>query len=432
MPDSKTIRIARVSSNFEREPLIRPFGFKGGAMTEIWQTAALVESDNGIRRIGLGTQNVLWSDAQVFASHSEGDGNALMYALTAYALKRIAGRSFTSPMEVLDSLLPEVHAHGKQITGREGLRMTFALNALVPVDNALWLLYAAENGISTFDELIPAACKPALSHRHRQVAGIPLMAYHIPIQEIQAAVDEGYFFLKIKIGQSGAQEEMLVKDMERLSAIHAALGTAQTPHTRDGKLPYYFDANGRYETKETLLRLLDHARKVGAFDQIALIEEPFPEEADIDVADLPVRVAADESAHTDADAVKRIEMGYSAIALKPIAKTLSMTLKMARAAHERRVPCFCADLTVNPILVEWNKNVAARLAPLPGMGLGLMETNGHQNYAHWQTMRTYHPDPNAPWAGCRRGVFELTDDYYARSGGIFTPSPHYEDAFAAT
>ena len=41
----KTIRISRVSANFEREPLIRPFGFKGGYMTEIWQSMAYLESD---------------------------------------------------------------------------------------------------------------------------------------------------------------------------------------------------------------------------------------------------------------------------------------------------------------------------------------------------------------------------------------------------
>ena len=36
----KKITIQSVDSNFEREPLIKPFGFKGGYITEIWQTAA--------------------------------------------------------------------------------------------------------------------------------------------------------------------------------------------------------------------------------------------------------------------------------------------------------------------------------------------------------------------------------------------------------
>jgi L-alanine-DL-glutamate epimerase-like enolase superfamily enzyme len=235
--------------------------------------------------------------------------------------------------------------------------------------------------------------------------------------------------MKIKIGQPGTQAEMLEKDMARISAIHAAIGDARTPNTANGKLPYYFDANGRYESKDTLLRLLDHTRAIGAFDQIALIEEPFPEELEIDIRDIPARVAADESAHTDRDALARIQMGYTAIALKPIAKTFSMSLKIAQLAHEHGVPCFCADLTVSPLLVEWNKNVAARLAPFPGLGLGLLETNGHQNYRNWDTMRGYLPHADAPWTRTQRGVFELDADYYAQSGAVFQPSPHYEAMF---
>ncbi|MBI5690039.1 MAG: L-alanine-DL-glutamate epimerase [Verrucomicrobia bacterium] len=429
MTSPQPITIARVGANFEREPLIRPFGFKGGYQSEIWQSAALLESAAGRRGIGLCTQGVLWSDAQVFAAHSESGGNALMYAVTEWAVQRLKGRTFTDPVALLDEIRHEVYAYARTITGHAGLRETFALNALVGVDFAAWLLYAAENGITRFDDLIPAGYRPALATRHAKIASIPLMAYAVPIDEIKAAVDQGYFFMKIKIGQPGTQAEMLEKDKARLSAIHAAIGGARTPYSASGKLPYYFDANGRYESKETLCRLLDHARAIGAFDQIALIEEPFPEELEIDISDLPVRVAADESAHTDADALKRIQMGYKAIALKPIAKTFSMSLKIAQLAHERGVPCFCADLTVSPLLVEWNKNVAARLAAFPGLGLGLVETNGHQNYRNWEAMRRHHPAPEAPWARTTRGVFELDADYYAQSGGVFAVSPHYAAMF---
>ena len=423
----KAVTITAVDSNFEREPLIRPFGFKGGYMSEIWQTMAMMQSSSGMEKVGLCTQSVLWSDASVFASHSEAAGNALMYNISERALQICMGRTFESPVDLLEDILEEVYKYGKAITGNPNLRKTFALNALVGVDNAAWLLHAAENGITNFDDLIPGAFRPALSHHHQQVASIPLMAYSIPISEIEEAVEEGYFFMKIKIGQPGTQEEMLQKDMERLSAIHKAIGHRQTPWSENGKLPYYFDANGRYEKKETLLRLLDHARKIGAFDQIAVIEEPFPEELEIEVGDLGLRIAADESAHTDEDAIRRIEMGYSAIALKAIAKTLSMTMKIARAAHERGVPCFCADLTVNPILVEWNKAIACRLAPFPGLGLGLLETNGHQNYKNWDTMVGYHPYPEAEWRKTREGVFNLDGDYYEKSGGIFAPSSHYQE-----
>jgi L-alanine-DL-glutamate epimerase-like enolase superfamily enzyme len=431
-PVPKKIKISKVSANFEREPLIRPFGFKGGYMSEIWQSASYMASDSGNHSIGLCTQSVLWSDASVFAKHSESGGNALMYAMTEKAMQMIDGQSFSSPVDLLDMLYPMVYEYGKKITSNPNLRKTFALNALVGLDNAAWLLYAKENNITTFDGLIPDEYKPAFSHKHKNAAGIPLFAYTIPIKEIKEATDQGYFFMKIKIGQPGTQEEMLEKDKARLTAIHKAIGNVKTEYSKDGKLPYYFDANGRYEKKETLLRLLDHARKIGAFDQIAIIEEPFAEEIEIDVSDIPVRLAADESAHTEADAIKRIEMGYKAMALKAIAKTLSMTMKIAKAAHERNIPCFCADLTVNPILIEWNKNVAARLGSFPGIGnLGLVESNGHQNYKNWDTMMSYHPQKDAPWVKVNKGVYELNDDFYKNGGGIFDPIPHYENMFSS-
>lgn len=427
--DMKTITINKVNSNFEREPLIRPFGFKGGYMTEIWQTASWIESDSGISKIGLCTQNVLWSDASVFTKYSESGGNALMYAMNEYALQIIKGRSFTDPVDFLDQIWKEVLAYGRTITGNDNLRETFALNALVGVDNAIWMLYAHENGLQNFDEMIPSKWRPAVSHKNKIVASIPLMAYSIPVNEIKQAVEDGYFFMKIKIGQPGTQDEMLEKDKTRLTEIHKAIGHYTTKHTKSGKLPYYFDANGRYEKKETLLKLIDHAKKIGAYDQIAIIEEPFPEELKIDVSDIPVRLAADESAHTDTDAKERLDMGYKAIALKAIAKTLSMTLKIANVARQNDVPCFCADLTVNPILIDWNKNVAARLDPFPGLGAGLLETNGHQNYKNWKTMEEYHPYTNAEWRKTADGVFNLDKDFYEKSGGILTDSDHYTEMF---
>ncbi len=425
----KKIIIEATDSNFEREPLIRPFGFKGGYMSEIWQTAAWLKSSSGIGKVGLCSQSVLWSDAKVFQNFSESGGNSMMYGMTEYALKLLKGNSYTSPVEVLEDILDEVYTYGKKITDNPDLRKTFALNSLVGIDNALWMLYAAENGINNFDDLIPEVYLPALQHHHKTVASIPLMAYSIPVSEIKEAADEGYFFMKIKIGQPGTQQEMLEKDKARLSEIHKAIGHYKSEHTKDGKLPYYFDANGRYEKKETLMKLIDHAKKIGAFEQIAIIEEPFPEEAEIDVSDIPVRLAADESAHTDKDALVRIQMGYKAIALKAIAKTLSMTMKIAGVAKKNDVPCFCADLTVNPILIDWNKNIAARLDPFPGLGTGLLETNGHQNYKNWQTMESYHPCKDANWRKTNDGVFQLDDDFYEKNGGVLMDSEHYQNMF---
>lgn len=423
------ITIKNISANFEREPLIRPFGFKGGYMREIWQTVAGLESANGIRTVGLNSQSILWSDADVFAAHTESAGNSLMFAMTEFALQRAKGKSFETPLDLLDQLLPEVWEYGKRITGKPDLRLTFALNALVGVDAAAWILYARENGFKSFDEMIPERFRPVLSYRHRQIASIPLMAYAIPMEEIVRHVNEGYFFMKVKIGSDpdhdGDREKMLQWDMQRISAIHEAIGNRTTPYTENGKIPYYFDANGRYDSKERLQRFLDHCKKIGAFDQIAVVEEPFPENYKAYVGDLGVRVAADESAHCDDDVKERIELGYGAIALKPIAKTLSMTLKIAEVAHKAHVPMFCADLTVGPIQVDWNKSFAARIAPLPGIKVGVVETNGHQNYKRWETLCGYHPRAHAPWTNVTNGCFTLGDDFFNESAGILQDSEHY-------
>ncbi len=95
----------------------------------------------------------------------------------------------------------------------------------------------------------------------------------------------------------------------------------------------------------------DYAYSIGAIDRIALLEEPFAEDTDIYVDDIPVRVAADETVHSDIDVLKRIELGYTAIALKPIAKTLSMSFKMVKLAHDHDVPCYYADLKVNSVKI---------------------------------------------------------------------------------
>ena len=423
------IRVTKTNSGFEIEPFLSPFGFKGGYGHAAWQAIALMDSENGHRGIGLGTQGTLWSDARVFAENSEAAGNSLMYLMTAHALKSAEGMSFESPLDLLDKLLPVTYEYGRKITENNNLRLTFALNALVPVDNAAWQLYCAENEIPGFDEMIPDDIRPALSYKHRKLACIPLMTYGVPLDDIVKAVEEGYFFLKIKIGsdpdKDGDLDKMLEWDKERLSAIHAAVKNREIPHTEDGRIPYYLDANGRYDSKDRLMRLLDHAEKIGALERIMIVEEPFPEEYETDVRDIPVRLAADESAHSDKDALKRIEMGYGAIALKPIAKTMSMSLRIAKIAHGRGIPCFCADLTVNPILVDWNKNVAARLAPLPGMKVGVLESNGHQNYRNWERMKSYHPRCGASWMEVVDGLFHLDDDFYSCSGGISDLSEHY-------
>ena len=416
----KRITIAETRADFSPEPLVRPFGFKGGSLTELWQTYVRLATADCAGE-GLGVQSCLWSDAAVFAAFPEKAANELMFAVTKHASEIAKGMEFESPHRLLEAVYPEALAYARKVTGRgTSLRQTFVLNALVPFDFAAWTLYAHENGFAGYDEMLPDEFRAAQSARHARCASIPLVSYGVSMDEVRTLADSGYFFLKVKIGHPGAQDEMLAKDCARVAAIHEAVRHMETPLTECGHPLYYLDANGRYERKETLLRLIDHLDRIGALERTAIIEEPFDETNEQDVSDVPARIAADESAHTVEDAERRMDMGYRAMALKPIAKTLSVSLAVAAAAKRRGVPCFCADLTVSPPMVEWNKAVAARLDAFPGIsGLGLVESNGEQNYVNWAAMRAALRRPDAEWTKVRNGVYELAADYWACGGDLF-------------
>ncbi|NLD88017.1 MAG: L-alanine-DL-glutamate epimerase, partial [Clostridiales bacterium] len=422
------ITIKKAVADFIREPLLSPFGFKGGHVSEIWQSVVRLES-NSYKSLGLGIQSVLWSDAGVFAGNCPAGGNAIMFAMTCHAAKLLKGMTFENPGELLDRLLPPVLEYGKLISGFPSMRMTFALNALVPIDLAAWVLYARENKLDNFDDIIPDYASSAMTHRHSALSKIPLITYGLGREDIEKILSEGSFVLKIKIGSDpdgdGDVKKMLSWDKSRLSLIHELADKYSTEHTDSGKIAYYLDANGRYPDKNTLLRLLDHADKIGALDRIVLLEEPFDELNEVPVHDVPLRLASDESAHCADDAVRRIELGYSAIALKPIAKTLSMSFRILREAYERNVPCFCADLTVTPIMLEWNKSFASRLSPLPGLRTGVVESNGDQNYVRWEELCSYHPLKGASYITPVGGAFRLGDEFYRDSGGIFLDSEYY-------
>jgi len=76
--------------------------------------------------------------------------------------------------------------------------------------------------------------------------------------------------------------------------------------------------------------------------------------------------------------------------------------------------------------VDFNKNVAARIDPLPGMKIGVLESNGAQNYTNWDILRSYHPMfGNASFMDPVKGIYEMGDDFYETSGGIFMDSPYY-------
>lgn len=424
-------KIVKTNLGFEREKLLAPFGFKGGHVNELWQVAVLLQDEDGNEGLGLGVQSVLWSDSAVFARFSPSAGNSIMLLLTEYAIDLLRNQTMDSPMQLMEMLVPAVHAYGKKITGNPDLRKTFVLNALVPVDMALWRLYAAQKGIMFFDDLIPERTRPYLKKRQKQLAAVPLITYGLSPINVRSLVQSGMFFMKIKIGSDpehdNDREKMLQWDCQRLAMIHEVLKDFRTPYTESGKIPYYLDANGRYDSRDRVMRLFDYADKIGALEHIILLEEPFTEGSGIDVSDFPTRIVADESVHSAEDVDMLIAQGYRGVALKPIAKTISASFQILERAGAAGVPCFCADLTVNPLMVDWNKNVAARLACLPGMKVGVLESNGHQNYTDWNRMKNYHPMGWESWVDAKNGVFGLDKNFYRYSGGVFAPAPHYRE-----
>ncbi len=423
----KSIRIKNTDIRFIREPLLSPFGFKGKYLSELWQTVAYIESDSFCAACPC-TISVLWSDGNVFAEHTPDESSALMRDVTAYALDMIKGEHFTRPDELLYEILPELKQYADRICNR-CVAETFVLNSLVGVDYALWTLFALENGITDFDGIIPDYARSAMSSRYDGLAHIPLVSYAVGEHELRTLLDNGTALLKIKIGHgSGASlsheedmRSMLEWDKERLEFIHLIAKEYSTPLTKTGTVRYYLDANGRYDSIERVTELLDFADKIGALDRIELIEEPLPPDDESSVADLPVVINADESAHSLADVQKRLSQGYRAVALKPIAKTMSVSFAMAAEVARSGGGCLCADLTVVPLLAEWNKQFAARIAPLGGMNCGAIEINGNQNYVNWNALGEMIP-AGMPFDACPKGKIVLNRDYYSRGGYLFDPN----------
>lgn len=426
------LKIAQARCGCQIEPLRAPFGFKGKHIDVLWQSAVTLEDGCGNVGNAPGVQSIVWSDAAVMEKLGQQKGNEAMLNVTRRAVEMVRGQTYADPFEMLHSLMDPLLTYAAHLTGLPQVRPTFVLNALVPLDLAAWQLYARIHRIDDFDSLIPPAFRPALGAHHDKLASIPLISYNVSAAEAAKLAADGNFLLKIKIGSDpegdGDPEKMLQWDIQRVSALHETLKDGRTPWTDTGKLAYYFDANGRYDSRDRLMRMVEHLDRIGALEQTVLMEEPFPENSGIDVHGIPVRIAADESAHGPEDAKALIDLGYTAMALKPIAKTLSVSLEVAKCAHEAGVPCFCADLTVNPLMVDWNKNVAARLGAIPGLKVGALESNGSQNYPEWDRLKCYHPMADAPWVDSADGLFLLNDDFYARSGGVLLDSAHYLNA----
>lgn len=411
------LKIQKCSVTHVKEALISPFGFKGGYLTQLWQSVVKIECD-GYTAVSPCTQSVLWSDPKVFNAFPGEKGDGIMLSVTEKACGILEGMSFNTPDELIPALLPELKKYAFFLTGFD-VAETFILNSLVGVDIALWSVWCQKNGVKRFEDMVPGKAKNAMNACHQSLARIPLVSYGVSLTDVKRLAETGTALMKIKIGAPsgetpGTEEDMRImvdKDIDRISAIHNIVGDISTPLTKNGKVMYYLDANGRYDTLSRLETLLEGIEKIEAKDRIALIEEPFSAEKEFFVGDYPYVFNADESAHSVADVKKRIEMGYKAVALKPIAKTVSVSFDMISAAREKGCGVLCADLTVNPYLAEWNKHFASLSPALNVMNVGCIEINGDANYTRWEEMKSLLPAGYTPTEE-ENGAYRLTNEFF--------------------
>ena len=252
-----SFRICDPKCCYEKEYLKTAFDFKGNALTCLWQTVVSLSSSS-YSSIGLGVQSVLWSDSAVYRKMGEEEGNLAMYRLTQYALRLLENAEINTPYDVIDDLFSELYSYAKKLTDSPELRKTFVLNALVPIDLALWQLWCKETKNCSFDSISPFD-----SQRQEKLLNVPLITYNTPLGSVRALAEGGASLLKIKIGSDpdGKNDpaKMLDWDKNRIREIHNGVKDIVIPHTENGRVLYYLDANGRYDTKDRLYSLIDFA-----------------------------------------------------------------------------------------------------------------------------------------------------------------------------
>ena len=91
------MHIVETDLEIQREPFARPFAFKGSAFHEKWNLVVRLKDADGYEAFGIGGLAVLWSDAAVFAAHTEMGGNLLQASLLEFALQQIQGKRICRP-----------------------------------------------------------------------------------------------------------------------------------------------------------------------------------------------------------------------------------------------------------------------------------------------------------------------------------------------
>ncbi len=88
------------------------------------------------------------------------------------------------------------------------------------------------------------------------------------------------------------------------------------------------------------------------------------------------------------------------------------------------IPRFCDNLMVNPILVNWNRNVFRTIPPFFGLGRGIMEPNCGITYEKWAEIKEKYPYVDTGWTQATFGVFEVNECFYTTASSVLN-APTY-------
>jgi L-alanine-DL-glutamate epimerase-like enolase superfamily enzyme len=251
------VKITAASARLERFDLTRPYAIVGGSFEDV--ANVILELRSG-ERLGLGAAS---PEAAVTGETLD----ACREALSAERLQWLIGRD----VQDLPALV------------REAIRdMPHAPAARAALDMALHDLLAQHLGVPLVE---------MLGRVHERLP----TSITIGIKGVEATLDEareyaarGFRVLKVKLGND------LQEDIERLQRLRGELGDRHTIRV---------DANQGYSRQQ----LLDFCEHTDALD-IELIEQPLPAGRPDPMRGLPesirARLAADESLHDEADALR--------------------------------------------------------------------------------------------------------------------------------
>ncbi|MEK6808866.1 MAG: enolase C-terminal domain-like protein, partial [Nanoarchaeota archaeon] len=266
--------------------------------------------------------------------------------------------------------------------------------AISPIDNAIWEAFADMQGISVFECLHRNYSKflnpPRNEIRVLHTVGGGDIIYNSEVKEsykdgvpqtLEAWIkEEGLSAFKIKLkGNPDA-------DSDRIERIYALAN--DIPDLRYFR--YSLDANESYDITR-LKKLMDWLSKKPFFGALLFVEQPLSryskEQIPESIKEYGKPIVADESLVRVDDVYSVYNLGYTGIALKPIARGYSVTFQQIPIASNLGMYLTVQDLTSNNEALRIHLDFARRI----GSSEDCVEANARQyvstqdrdsNYAH--------------------------------------------------